>query len=133
MPLSVEQVFKQDYQLHNDKIKRDDIREKRVVCKEIYPVIQLLYFEDKKSKEETFNTISSDVLTDPDDKKFQQMNPCAYHFNKGMGWRDADVPYIDQAIYWNSFKKIVQATISSHQSSDISLVKRIIVPGEKIP
>ena len=55
-------------------------------------------------------------------------NVHAYMFIKSMQWIHLDP--IDQAVYWNTYRKIVETTLSVNRSSDISAIKKFVVTGK---
>ena len=42
-----------------------------------------------------------------------------------MQWTNLDT--IDQAVYWNTYRKLVETTLSVNRSSDISAIKNFVV------
>ena len=55
-------------------------------------------------------------------------NVHAYLLIKSMQWNHLDP--IDQAVYWNTYRKLVETTLSVNRSSDISAIKKFVVTGK---
>ena len=61
-------------------------------------------------------------------KVLRRSNVHTYLLIKSMQWTNLDP--IDQAFYWNTYRKIVETTLSVNSSSDISAIKKFVVTGK---
>ena len=114
MPRSVKAVFEENIQF----LPRVQTTQVRQVCdavrKFIYPHIKLLNYKDKETKERAFDIFDNHP---GDTKLLRRSNVNAYLLIKSMQWTHLDP--IDQAVYWNTYRKLVETTLSVNMSSDI--------------
>ena len=61
-------------------------------------------------------------------KVLRRSNVHTYLLIKSMQWTHLDP--IDQAVYWNTYRKLVETTLSVNKSSDISAIKKFVVTGK---
>ena len=61
-------------------------------------------------------------------KVLSRSNAHAYMFSKSMQWTHLDP--IDQAIHWNTCRKLVELTLSVDRSREMSAIKTIVVIGK---
>ena len=130
-PGSVHDVFKYNFTLAEGEYKNCEIVARNSVRKNVYPIIKFLWYDSPDEKEKNFNYIKEDLLQHGKEKELRKANPCAYEFLRGLNKLDQDTPAIDKAIFWNTYRKLVENTLSNQRSSDISLMKRNIVPGNE--
>ena len=130
-PGSVHDVFKYNFTLAEGEYKNCEIVARNSVRKNVYPIIKFLWYDSPDEKETNFNYIKEDLLQHGKEKELRKANPCAYEFLRGLNKLDQDTPAIDKAIFWNTYRKLVENTLSNQRSSDISLMKRNIVPGNE--
>ena len=130
-PGSVHDVFKYNFTLAEGEYKNCEIVARNSVRKNVYPIIKFLWYDSPHEKEKNFNYIKEDLLQHGKEKELRKENPCAYEFLRGLNKLDEDTPAIDKAIFWNTYRKLVENTLSNQRSSDISLMKRNIVPGNE--
>ena len=115
MARSVKEFFEEKIQLL-PRVQTTQVRQVRDAARKfIYPHIKLLNCKDKETRERAFDRFDNHQ---GDTKVLMISNVHAYMFIKSMKWTHLDP--IDQAVYWNTYRKIVETTLSVNRSSDIS-------------
>ena len=128
LPTSVAKVFQRTVTLNSDckKVALQSVR--KSVRRGIYPHLKFLNYADAEEKHDTFETLPNDYSGDY--KDLYDYNPFAYLLIHEMRWTSSS--NIDQAVYWNTYHKTVEQTLSVQRSTDISQIKRVIVGGKNV-
>ena len=128
LPTSVAKVFRRTVTLNSDckKVALQSVR--KSVRRGIYPHLKFLNYADAEEKHDTFETLPNDYSGDY--KDLYDYNPFAYLLIHEMRWTSSS--NIDQAVYWNTYHKTVEQTLSVQRSTDISQIKRVIVGGKNV-
>ena len=121
IPRIVKSVFEENIQLL-PRVQTNQVRQFcDAVRKFIYPHIKFLNYKYKETEERAFDRFDNHQ---GDMKVLSRSNVHAYLLINSMQLNHLDT--IDQAVYWNTYIKLVDTTLSVNSSSDISVINNFL-------